>query len=169
LEGPRRLVLTVTLGGPRLDLRLHVENAAGAAFTFAAALHTYLRVLDAGAVRLEGLRGTRYVERQGGAGGVEAREAVTAVEPIDRVYVAAPPATRLVDGGRVFLIEQRGFTDTVVWNPGRERTAGMADMPPDGYRHMLCVEAATIDPKVTLAPGAAWSGGQTLLHTLDDA
>jgi len=157
-----RLELTATIGGPRLDVELRIANPGEAAFTFTAALHTYLRVTDAGAVRLQGLRGTSYVNRGESATGVEARELVTAEEPIDRVYFATPSATRLVDEGRALLIEQRGFTDTVVWNPGRERTAQMADMPPDGYRRMLCVEAAAIVPPVLLEPRATWTGGQSI-------
>jgi glucose-6-phosphate 1-epimerase len=160
--GVFRLVLTATIGGPRLDVELRVANTGKDAFAFAAALHTYLRVSEAAAVRLEGLRGMRYANRGDSAMGVEARELVTAEEPIDRVYFATPPATRLEDAGRILRIEQRGFTDTVVWNPGRDRTAKMADMPPDGFRHMLCVEAAAIETPVPLGPGAAWTGGQSI-------
>jgi glucose-6-phosphate 1-epimerase len=156
------LVLTATIAGPRLDVQLRVTNTGEAAFAFAAALHTYLRVTEAATLRLEGLQGTRYVDRGGSAEGVETRAWVTAEQPIDRVYFAAPPATRLEDAGRALRIEQRGFTDTVVWNPGRERTAAMADMEPEGFRKMFCVEAAAIEPTVCLAPGAAWSGGQSI-------
>jgi glucose-6-phosphate 1-epimerase len=38
----------------------------------------------------------------------------------------------------------------------------MPDMPPEGYRRMLCVEAASIDPTVTLAAGSAWTGAQAI-------
>jgi glucose-6-phosphate 1-epimerase len=156
------LELAATIGGQRLDVELRVANRGDADFTFTAALHTYLRVSDAAAVRLHGLRGKRYLTRGEKVASVEARVAVGAEEPIDRVYFATPPATQLEDGGRTLVIGQRGFTDTVVWNPGRERTAQMADMPPDGYRRMLCVEAAAIEPAVVLLPGGAWSGGQDL-------
>ena len=157
-----RLELSATIGGPRLDVELRVANPGDAAFAFTAALHTYLAVSDVAALRLRGLRGTRYVNRGESATGVESRELVTAVEPIDRVYFATPAATQLEDEGRPLLVEQRGFTDTVVWNPGRERTAQMADMPAEGYRRMLCVEAAAIEPAVLVQPGAAWTGGQCI-------
>ncbi len=157
-----RLALIATIGGPSLDVELRVTNTGGAAFAFTAALHTYLRVCDAAAVRLEGLRGVRYLTRGEQESPVESREIVTAAEPIDRVYFAAPPTTRLAEAQRVLRIDQRGFTDTVVWNPGLERCAKMADMPPDGFLRMLCVEAAAIEPPVELAPGATWSGMQRI-------
>ena len=41
-------------------------------------------------------------------------------------------------------------------------SAELADMPDDGWREMLCVEAASIDAPVTLQPGAQWGLKQTL-------
>jgi glucose-6-phosphate 1-epimerase len=55
-----------------------------------------------------------------------------------------------------------GFPDTVIWNPGPEKAAALVDMEPDGYRSMLCIEAAVIGQPVKLEPGAAWRGTQTL-------
>jgi glucose-6-phosphate 1-epimerase len=159
---PFRLELAATLGRSRLEVELRVTNTGEEAFAFAAALHTYLNVTEAAAVRLQGLRGTRYRDREPIAVGVEGRSVVTAEEPIDRVYFAAPAELRLEASERVLAIAQRGFSDTVVWNPGRELAAQMADMAPEGYRRMLCVEAASIDPIVTLAAGSAWTGAQAI-------
>ena len=157
-----RLELAATLGRSSIDVELRVANTGDAAFAFAAALHTYLRVSDAASVRLEGLQGARYRDREPIAVGVEGRAIVTAEEPIDRAYFGAPPVLHLEDAERVLEIAQRGFGDTVVWNPGRELTAQMPDMPPDGYRRMLCVEAACIEPAVTLGAGSAWTGAQAI-------
>ena len=41
-------------------------------------------------------------------------------------------------------------------------SAKLADLPDDGWRHMLCVEAARIDEPVLLAPGRQWQGWQQL-------
>jgi glucose-6-phosphate 1-epimerase len=38
----------------------------------------------------------------------------------------------------------------------------MPDMPAGGDRQMLCVEAAAIEPAVVLAPGADWTGVQSI-------
>jgi glucose-6-phosphate 1-epimerase len=157
-----RLELAATIGGRKLQVELRVANTGDSAFAFTAALHIYFRIADNGSARLEGLRGVRYQERGSSVVEVESREMVTAEAPIDRIYFAAPAATRLQDAGREFRIEQRGFTDTVVWNPGRERTSRMSDMPPQGFRHMWCVEAAAIEPAIRLEPGAQWAGAQVI-------
>ena len=159
--GVFRLKLTITIGGPNLEVQLRVTNKGTDPFAFTSALHTYLRISEATA-RLRGLQGGRYLIRGANGTDVESREMVTAEEAIDRVYFATPPSTQLEDAGRVLRIGQRGFTDTVVWNPGRERTAQMVDMPPDDFRRMLCVEAASIEPPVSLNSGAAWVGSQSI-------
>jgi glucose-6-phosphate 1-epimerase len=157
-----RLELAATIGGRNLQVELRVTNTGDSAFDFTAALHTYFRIADFATARLEGLRGVRYQERGSRGVEIESREQVTAELPIDRIYFAAPAATRLEDTGREFHIGQRGFTDTVVWNPGVERTLQMPDMPPDGFRRMWCVEAAAIEPAIRLEPGAQWAGAQVI-------
>jgi glucose-6-phosphate 1-epimerase len=70
---------------------------------------------------------------------------------------------RLVQpSGTLEITQSASCTETVVWNPGAELCAKLPDMPADGYRHMLCVEAARIDEQVTLAPGAQWQCWQQL-------
>jgi glucose-6-phosphate 1-epimerase len=36
-------------------------------------------------------------------------------------------------------------------------------MPPDGWRHMLCVEAAVARQSLAVQPGEEWCGRQTLV------
>ena len=72
-------------------------------------------------------------------------------------------ALRLSQPGSALRIEQQGFCDTVVWNPGPAKGAALADLEPDGDRHLLCVEAAVVGRPVSLAPGAHWQGSQTLI------
>jgi glucose-6-phosphate 1-epimerase len=38
----------------------------------------------------------------------------------------------------------------------------MADFGDGEYRHMVCVEAAAVQPPTNLQPGAAWTAAQTL-------
>jgi glucose-6-phosphate 1-epimerase len=139
------LELAVAVEGATLDLQLTVRNPGPASFSFTAALHSYLSVSDATRVRLEGLPGVEHLERG-----------------LDRVYPDTPRETRLHDAGRVLTITQREFRDTVVWNPGRERSTSLADMAPLAFMNMLCVEAAAVEAPIELAAGAQWSGGQTL-------
>lgn len=160
------LELSVRIAGRSLDIELACENRGEAAFGFTAALHTYLRVADLDAASLEGLTGLRYFDS------VLQREATErmalllpgekGVLDLDRIYFGVDRELLLAEDGRRLAIGQQGFEDAVVWNPGPERCAKLADMPADGWREMLCVEAACIGHPVELAAGDSWVGRQSL-------
>jgi glucose-6-phosphate 1-epimerase len=156
--------LTIVLENDRLDVELEVENTGHAPFAFTAALHTYLRVREVENARLEGLYGHEYrdaadhdrIKRDTGDG--------LAVESeTDRVYHDVQRPLLLRDSGRSLGIHAQGFPDVVVWNPWEERCAELPDMPANGFRHMLCVEAAAARHKIELDAGENWSGRQTLI------
>jgi glucose-6-phosphate 1-epimerase len=155
--------LEVALGGDSLEIRFSVRNTGTRAFHFTAALHSYLRVGDLAEVELLGLQGLRY--RDSAAAGVERQEEPASLRfagEVDRIYYAAPPRLRLRDGRRALEVNQAGFADTVVWNPGAPKAAALADLPPGDERHFVCVEAASIGRPIELAPGASWTASQTL-------
>jgi glucose-6-phosphate 1-epimerase len=155
--------LRVTLAPRALRLALTVENTGSVPWSFAAALHSYLCVDDAAAVRLEGLQGASRWDSVRDERHVEQAPALGFGVEFDSVYAAPAQPLRLVQPSGVMEIAQSAScTETVVWNPGPVLSARLADMPDDGWRHMLCVEAARIDEPVLLAPGATWQGGQQL-------
>jgi glucose-6-phosphate 1-epimerase len=155
--------LTVSIGGTQLDVELALDNTGTESFTFTTALHTYLRVNEIENASLTGLGGCSYRDQLAqGARRTESRDSVTFDGPVDRIYRDVPPRLVLGEPRRQLLIESLGFPDVVVWNPWDAGNAQIADMPPLGFRRMLCVEAATIETPVSLAPGDTWSGRQSL-------
>jgi glucose-6-phosphate 1-epimerase len=157
-------VFTVQLAGPVLVMRLEVSNRGAAPFSFQAALHTYLRVDDLPLLRVQGLADAAYRDRSAGDRPGRQAEAELALQgDVDRIYSPAPRQVAVCEPGRVIRIGLNGgFGDLVVWNPGAERCARVPDLPPDGYRHFVCVEAARIVLPVELQPGHSWWGEQQL-------
>ena len=159
-----RLELTVMLEADRLDLELCVANTGDREFAFTGALHTYLRTIQVEDVSLEGLYGHDY--RDAANGNRVIRETGTSLSvdrETDRVYrnVRRP---QLLQAGNLSLgIQSQGFPDVVVWNPWVDKCATLSDMPADGWRHMLCVEAALADTPAVVAAGDEWYGRQTLV------
>ena len=157
------LEMTVMLEAGALDLELCVSNTGDEALPFTGALHTYLRVDAIDKVRLAGLDGLDYKDSQDKGG--KARDSAGELRfsgEIDRIYFGVShPLTLAVDGVRLG-ISQEGFPDAVVWNPWEKKGAALADMPPDGWRHMLCVEAAVAGTPQTVHPGEEWYGRQRL-------
>ena len=153
--------LTTRLSADELKIGFEVENTGTQAFSFTTALHTYLRIGDIGTVHIDGLGGVAY--RDAANGDVEATQAEPLLRidgEVDRVYHMAPNLLRICDAGRTLVIQSQGFPETVIWNPGPEKCAALSDMPEDGYRQMICVEAACADASIELAPGQRWAGSQ---------
>lgn len=155
--------LEVVAGGQDLALTLSATNRDPQTFTFSAALHTYLAVADISAARLTGLGGRRFVDStRGGAEGVQGEAELAFAGEVDRVYPGVSESLSLVERERRVEIEGSGFPDVVVWNPWREVGAALADLEPEGYRRMVCVEAAIASRPVSLGPSARWTGSQRL-------
>jgi len=156
--------MTLMLEADRIDLELCVTNTGGAPFSFTGALHTYLRVTQVEDAALEGLYGYEY--RDAVADNRIVRETGTELivdAPLDRVYHDVRRPQLLKAGNLSLGIQSQGFPDVVVWNPWVEACASMADMTADGWRHMLCVEAAVARQPVSLPAGEEWYGRQTLV------
>lgn len=155
--------LEATLSAGQLRTSLTLSNLDSAPWTFTAALHTYLRVDDIADARLEGLQGAHRWDSLRDDRHVETSGALHFDAEFDSVYAAPAQPLRLVQpGGKLEISQSASCSETVVWNPGAVLGAKLADMPADGFRHMLCVEAARIDEPVLLAPGAQWQGWQQL-------
>ena len=155
--------LTVALQQDQLVMTLHVRNLGAEAFDFQAALHTYLAVGAIDSVALSGLDGCTYEDCTESSGPV--MKPHTPLQPyaaIDRIYFDAPAQLQLHSAlGRAALVHS-GFNDVVVWNPGGAKGASPADLPQDGFKQFLCVEAARIGQPVQLAPGEDWRGKQAI-------
>ena len=157
--------LLIELKPGALQVELAVRNTDNRPLEFTGALHTYLAVSNVAQVRLQGLGGRAEWDAVADRHGTAAPELRFAGE-FDRVYSAAPQGYALHDGQRALRIEQdMDWTQTVVWNPGADKCATLADMPADGWQHMLCVEAAQVYEPIRIAPGDFWQGAQRLsLH-----
>lgn len=154
------LDLVVTIGGYGLGIDLAVRNTGSGPFRFTAALHTYLAIDDIEAATVLGLADRPYT---GAAGGIERVDnaALKIRAEIDRIYRGIADPVVVCDGPRETSIAASGFPDVVVWNPGQVRGAELSDLETDGYRRMLCVEAAATTP-ITLGPAGVWYGHQRL-------
>jgi glucose-6-phosphate 1-epimerase len=159
---------TITLQKRSMSVLWKVQNTGAEAFEFALAIHSYFALESIEQTTLHGLEGASFHEHaphgpraNGTSVAQQEFEPLRFTRETDRVYPNAPKTTQIHDGARRLLVEQsENLPDTVVWNPGAELCATLADMPPDGYRHMLCVEAAAIEQPICLQPAASFSAWQ---------
>jgi glucose-6-phosphate 1-epimerase len=135
------LQLRVAIQGACLSMTLDVRNTGTSPFPFAAALHTYHQVEDVEAVRIDGVQA----------------ETLAIVDKLDEVFAHIPGPIAFDNGVDELVLEQQGFSDAVVWNPGAADAAALADMEDEEYRRFVCIEPALLEPLV-LEPGGAWRG-----------
>jgi glucose-6-phosphate 1-epimerase len=135
------LRLRIAIRANELTMGLEVRNTGATPFPFAAALHTYFLVDDIASIRIDGVE----------------TEELAITDKFDRVYEGVQSRLALVDGGVVLTLRQDGFADAVVWNPGAEDAAALADMADEEYRRFVCIEPALLQGPV-LGPGESWRG-----------
>ncbi len=157
-----QLEFSVSITANRLDMELEVENTGDTAFSFAAALHTYMRVKEVEEVQLQGLRGQRYRDLLTGEEREDSGTFVAIERETTRLYFETENPLLLREDRRSLGINAENMPDTVVWNPWEATCATIPDMPPAGFRRMLCVEAGAIEKPVTLQPADCWWGRQSL-------
>lgn len=135
------LTLRIALNGGKIALSLNVQNTGTDTFAFSSALHTYFAVDELAQVALKGVQ----------------EGALRLDDKLDRIFHNVGGAITLEQPGGALRLAQQGFLDAVVWNPGAQDAAALADMEDEEYRRFICIEAALIDQR-SLAPGAGWTG-----------
>ncbi len=158
------LVLRIELRPGELKIELQARNKGADAFSFTAALHTYLAVQDIHKTALHGLQGLPCWDAVADSRCVEADQARLFSIATDCVFTRPAdigPMYLFSPNSRLQISQSTAFGQVVVWNPG-EAGAALPDMAPDSAQHMLCVEAAQIDQTVVLQPGHSWRGWQML-------
>jgi len=138
---PFELSLRVTLQAQSLTMQLAVRNTGTDAFPFSAALHTYYLVEDVEAVRIDGVQA----------------ETLAVADKLDQVFEGIGGQIVFDTGADKLALQQSGFTDAVVWNPGAADAAALSDMEDEEYRRFVCIEPALLGPQV-LEPGGSWRG-----------
>ncbi len=152
---PVRLSLSIQIR-ESLEVELLTHNEADLSITITEALHTYFRVGDVRKTTVEGLQGTRFIDKLQDGTPAQQDGSVTIDREIDRIYLNTPHTLRINDPllGRRILIEKSGSHSTVVWNPWIEKGLALGDLGTEGYLQMLCVESGNMDPAgIEIAPG----------------
>jgi glucose-6-phosphate 1-epimerase len=153
------LVLKATLT-ETVKLDLITNNTGKQAFSYCAALHTYLTISNPESVLISGLN-NNYQDKLDAGKSKTGDGNLQINAPVDSIYQKAADAVLLDDKGfnRQLTITNSGNDSEVVWNPWVAGAKAFADMPDDGYQTMLCIESA-----ITGQDGQKVTAGES--HTL---
>jgi glucose-6-phosphate 1-epimerase len=156
------LVLKVTLTDT-LNMSLITTNQSEETQYISQALHSYFAVPDITNIQIEGLDGD-YYDKPSDSYNNQSPSPYKINQEVDRVHANThfekAQSVKLYSKTSDYqqTIEQFGHNSIVVWNPWQDLSKEMRDMEDDGYRTMLCVEAANM-PAISISPG--------MTHTLE--
>jgi glucose-6-phosphate 1-epimerase len=153
------LTLRFTLHGDTLAFEFTAHNPGEQAFPFGVALHTYYDVGHLDATSISGLQHQQYTDHHQNTSTQEF-PALHFTEKHDRLYKSTPGLT-LNTANATLRLEQQGFSEWVVWNPGQADAAALVDLADEEYVRFVCIEPARIDQQ-PLAAGASWTGKHTI-------
>ena len=126
----------------RLEISLIMKNCGNVPVNISCALHSYFAVSDCEKVSVAGLKNTPFTVK-GGAEEVDTESSLAINGEVCRLYCPQSSTLTLCDPDwqRKIRIEKFNSNSTLVWNPGSERCAQIADLEDDEYHDFLCIEA----------------------------
>ena len=146
--------------GPSLEVTLSYHNTGNQSFVCSDALHTYFNISHVDNIKISGLQGTTYYKGfEKEASGKQTERYLQIQQEENRRYTGHASECIIEDSGfnRKVHVSKKGSNVTVVWNPW-ESARNITDMPDDGYKTMVCVEAVNAyDDVVTVESGQSFS------------
>lgn len=149
------LTLRFKLESDALEMNFSAHNPGREAYPFGVALHTYYDVGQLDATSIDGLQGQQFLDHHNNTR-VQESPSLRFTEKHDRMVEATPGVT-LNTADATLRLEQQGFQQWVVWNPGKEDAAALVDLADDEYLRFVCIEPARIHQQ-PLEAGATWTG-----------
>ena len=137
------LAIAITVGSI-LTVELITRNTGDKAFTITQALHTYFQIGDINQVTVLGLKDREYLDKVDGGKQKTQTGEVTFAGECDRIYLDVQPKLVIDDQAlkRKIKVTATNSKTAIVWNPGAEISAKMADLGDQDYEDFVCVETA---------------------------
>ncbi len=135
--------IAITVGSS-LTIELITKNTGDKPFEITQALHTYFKIGDISQVKVLNLEDTSYLDKVDGGKNKTQTGEVTFNSECDRIYLDVPSQLIIDDMalGRKIKITAANSNTAIVWNPGSEISANMADLGDLDYQKFVCVETA---------------------------
>ncbi len=146
----------IILVGKKLSVSLKITNQGTAPFDYSCALHSYYRVSDIANISIAGLIKTPYYKHGEPGDFLQNTPELVFNQMEDRHYYNTEETCFIEDTtyNRTIRVSKSGSKITTVWNPWIENCASISDLPDNGYRSFVCIEAVnSFGNSITLNPG----------------
>lgn len=134
----------------QIEIQLEVNNHSDSNTEFSWALHSYHPVDNLADVRVSGLSDLNYLDNLQGLKPVKQEGDIRFHGEVDRVYESVAATQQIISTPHLTITGENCPT-AIIWNPGAENAAAMADVGKEIHQQFICVER-----------GAAFSNSWTL-------
>lgn len=141
------LQLCVSASQSQFTMRFTVKNTDVTAFRFTGGLHPYWQVSNLLAAKVSGLRGNESLLQ-------------FTDQPIEQLFPMERPLLLECADAKLQL-QASGFTEWMIWNPGRNGAKLLADLPDDDWQRFVCIEPVCVSQPAVLEPGQTFQGQLT--------
>ncbi len=135
---PFTVELNITLSDS-LELSITTTNTGHETMPLSWAFHSYHPVANLADVRIEGLEGARYLDNTQGLEPDIQKGAISFNGELDRAYEKVG-AKQLINATPTISISGENCDSAIVWNPGTENSAAMADVGSGNHEQFVCLE-----------------------------
>jgi len=143
------------LVGKTLEVNLKITNQSAESFEYTCALHTYYHISSIENISITGLLGASYHNQSEPCEFIQESPKIKICKAETRHYHNTEANCMIEDPdfGRKISIAKAGSKITTIWNPGKETSAKIEDLPDDAYLCFVCVEAVNaFDDVIRLTP-----------------
>ncbi len=156
--------LTVKISD-KLEVNLTTVNTDVKPLTVGGALHTYFPVSKISDISVSGLADRSYADALQGMKQLIQDGHIIFTGEVDRVYLNTPDTCKIDDPAFAenICIAKQGSNSTVVWNPWKDKAAGLSGFGNDEYHDMVCIETTNaLEDVYKVNPGETHSLSATI-------
>ena len=138
-----------------LHLILKIENTGSTNFSFTGGLHPYFYVPSVLKCTVEGLKSISFTDKYKETHSEDVLKFTTS--EFERLYHENKPI-KLTYDNIVVELNQKGFDEWMIWNPGETLTKSISDLPNNDWKNFICIEPVIASKPKTLNSGAIFDG-----------
>lgn len=139
----------------RLHLILKIENTGSTNFSFTGGLHPYFYVPSVLKYTVEGLKSISFTDKYKETHSEDVLKFTTS--EFERLYHENKPIKLTYD---IVVVElnQKGFDEWMIWNPGQTLAKSISDLPNNDWKNFICIEPVIASKPKILKSGAIFDG-----------
>ena len=147
-----KLQLSLSLADS-IQLALNWQHLGDHSQRYSFALHSYFRVDNLSTLTIDGLADQTFLDNTDQLRPKQWPNSKRFTTEVDAVFEQLAGQQRLIDGSKQLDIQASGADSCIVWNPGQDLAATIADIG-SAYQQFVCIErGAAFSDSIVLAPG----------------